>query len=239
MSRILPAQMQPLLHFRIQPMALAPSPLGIPTSQLSSVGVCVVVIWEPVTADCGCQGSSSNIAFTRCTVRAITAILKRCNASAVASVSSEGANASHVLHVSRPTSPRRRSLGLPAVSIEAQSPFCLPPQDDTIVLIHKYFNTTGTLFPFIHKEGFLKEYREARLSNFSKVSRTWLGLLYMVLAMAINAAPDGDVTAAQRIAESDVFYQRARAVCERSVRIGASLENGMIGTSVPRGKLVA
>jgi hypothetical protein len=142
-------------------------------------------------------------------------------------MSSEPAYASHVLHVSRPTSPRRRSLGLPAVSIEAQSPFCLPPQDDTIALIHKYFNTTGELFPFIYKEGFLKEYQDARLSNFSKVSRTWLGLLYMVLAMAINAANDGDVTAAQRRAESDVFYQRARAVCERSVRIGASLENGM------------
>jgi hypothetical protein len=171
-----------------------------------------------VTADCGRQGSSSNIAFTRCTVRAITAILKRSSGSAKASMSSEPAYASHVLHVSRPTSPRRRSLGLPAVSIEAQSPFCLPPQDDTIALIHKYFNTTGELFPFIYKEGFLKEYQDARLSNFSKVSRTWLGLLYMVLAMAINAANDGDVTAAQRRAESDVFYQRARAVCERSVR---------------------
>lgn len=172
-------------------------------------------------------GPSSNIAFTRCTVRAITAVLNRRQRPG-AHATSESNLVRPVPLVSRPPSPATQSIGLPAVTIEAQSPFCVPRQEETSSLIDRYFESTGALFPFIHKETFMQKYHHSRSTNFTSVHRTWLGLLYMVMAMASSTALDNTPDEGQRSTDSDIFYQRARAVCERNVRIGNSLENGEI-----------
>jgi hypothetical protein len=102
----------------------------------------------------------------------------------------------------------------------------VPSSGDTLELINLYFNVTGELFPFIHKQEFLDAYYAAAASDFRTANRTWLGLLYMILAMATSVKSDSHVDILQRSADSDVFYQRARAVCETNVRVALSLENG-------------
>lgn len=149
------------------------------------------------------------------------------NPDAPETAAAETASGRNVLRVSRPSSPRRRTLGLSAASIEASSPFCVPAPSDTLELINRYFKVTGELFPFINQAEFLATYHTAAASNFRSANRTWLGLLYMVLAMATSATSDSQLNATQRGADSNVFYQRARAVCETNVRVALSLENGI------------
>lgn len=62
--------------------------------------------------------------------------------------------------------------------------------------------------------------------NFSRVRRTWLGLLNMVLAMATIAAIPGSASADARIKESDVFYQRGVGLCGSEILRGTTLEVG-------------
>lgn len=62
--------------------------------------------------------------------------------------------------------------------------------------------------------------------NFTKVRRTWLGLLNMVLAMATITATPGGAKADARIAESDVFYQRGLGLCGSEIIRGTTLEVG-------------
>ena len=104
--------------------------------------------------------------------------------------------------------------------------FALPPQTETLALIQRYFSETGLLFPYIYPPAFLETYHQMARENFTKVRRTWLGLLNMVLAMAtITATPDG-AKADARISESDVFYQRGLGLCGSEILRGTTLEVG-------------
>ena len=49
----------------------------------------------------------------------------------------------------------------------------------------------------------------------------------MIIAMSISASDDGEMDARQRRAESMIFFHRAMALCEKQIRLGASLEIGM------------
>jgi hypothetical protein len=103
--------------------------------------------------------------------------------------------------------------------------FALPPPHETSQLIHKYFNDTGLLFPYIYPPSFLETYRCMTEENF-KVRRTWLGLLNMMLAMVkITAAPSKE-PAGLRIAAADVFYKRALSLCSNEMLRGTTLEVG-------------
>jgi hypothetical protein len=63
--------------------------------------------------------------------------------------------------------------------------------------------------------------------NFTKVRRTWLGLLNMVLAMSSMTAVTGGAKADVRIAESDIFYERGLGLCGNEILRGTTLEVGM------------
>lgn len=47
--------------------------------------------------------------------------------------------------------------------------------------ISAFFKNTGILFPFVHEPTFMATYNMFKESNFSKVRRSWLGLLNMVM----------------------------------------------------------
>lgn len=135
---------------------------------------------------------------------------------------------SHVLHVSRPPSagPDRpggvgRPLDPPA------NPFDMPSSDRTLQLVLQYFENTGLLFPYIHRESFLAAYHDVAAANFRTVRRSWLGLLNMILAMSVSTSYLDDLGAQRRMAESGVFFRRAMALCEKQIRFGASLEIGL------------
>jgi hypothetical protein len=62
--------------------------------------------------------------------------------------------------------------------------------------------------------------------NFTKVRRTWLGLLNIVMAIATSLSTEGDMPAEKRIEESDIYYQRANGLCDRESKRNMSLEMG-------------
>lgn len=137
--------------------------------------------------------------------------------------------ASHIPHKPRSTSPTPFHANYPdAVSIEAE-PFILPAQQDTLHLIELYFSTTGILFPYIDKAGFLQTYRQLTSTNIVSVRRPWLGLLNVVLAMAtsVNTGYDDALSAQERTSKSDVYFRRAFMLCDRQLRHGTSVEIGM------------
>ena len=105
--------------------------------------------------------------------------------------------------------------------------YALPPEERTWSLIKEYFQKTGQLLPFIHEESFCATYFEMKRSNFTMARRTWLGLLNIILAMATTLYVESNVSAEERIEESDIYYQRANSLCDRESRRNISLELGM------------
>lgn len=171
-------------------------------------------------------GPSSNIAFTRDIVSATTSALNSTTARSVPDRQANGSMHSHVLHISRPPSPIPGRPGTTLLPDPPVRPFDMPPPERTLELVRQYFSNTNLLFPYIHRESFLATYHEMAASGFTKVRRSWLGLLNLILAMSVSASEHGGLDARQRRAESAVFFRRAMALCEKQIRFGASLEIG-------------
>ncbi|KAK5553975.1 hypothetical protein LTR46_008082 [Exophiala xenobiotica] len=102
--------------------------------------------------------------------------------------------------------------------------YALPPRARIWELIDEYFQKTGQLLPFIHEESFRETYFEMKRTNFTKARRTWLGLLNMILAMGCTLTVDGYATAEERIAESDIYYQRANGLLQYLLLVGQYLQ---------------
>lgn len=103
--------------------------------------------------------------------------------------------------------------------------YALPSEARTWSLIREYFQKTGRLLPYVHEATFCATYFALKTSNFTSARRTWLGLLNIILAMATTLHVDTSVSAERRIAESDVYYQRANALCDdKEARRNMSLE---------------
>lgn len=175
-----------------------------------------------------CSGPSSNIAFTRHLSRAIGRLSYSDQAH-----STPGAHTSlhldgGLMSVSRPPSPSRIQVdgkrGRPRT--QPLNLFALPPEPETVELVQRYFADTGLLFPYIHEETFLDTYEAMKRSNFTKVRRTWLGLLNMVLAFATSTTVSNTINAQQRAEMSDVYYQRALGLCDKHIWRGTSIELG-------------
>ena len=146
-----------------------------------------------------------------------------------------------VMHASRPSSPfghqeMRKSIA-PA-NEQAMDTYALPSEERTCQLISQYFRDTGLLFPYIHEESFWESHEAMRSSNFTRMRRSWLGLLNMVMAMATSTAINVEVSAEKRAQESNVYYQRAMAICEKQVMRGTSLEIGQYCHYFVRGEVL-
>ncbi len=164
-------------------------------------------------------GESSNVAFTRYLLKAISAVWRVRRPETPAGA--EDRNAAKSRRAERgvqasSTIERRQSLNLSATE--------LPPPAEMESLIDFYFNGTGLLFPFIHEATFRSTYQELQVSGFSKVRRTWLGLLNMMMAMG-SFYDLGDTTSAKDSFErSHTFYSRAVAVCDGLSKRSPNLE---------------
>lgn len=58
------------------------------------------------------------------------------------------------------------------------------------------------------------------------IQRTWFGLLNAIFAIAITTDVGSDLAVSQRLARSEIFHQRAVALCEKHVLRGTSIEMG-------------
>lgn len=102
----------------------------------------------------------------------------------------------------------------------------LPSDEQSWDLLNIYFSKTGQLLPFIHEPSFRETYLQMKSNNFNNVRRTWLGLLNIIFAIAMSLSNNGDIPAQQRIERSDIFFQRANALCDQDSRRNTSLEMG-------------
>lgn len=172
-------------------------------------------------------GPSSNIAF----LRHISLGMARIGnwREAFPSSSNQAREVSGGMSVSRPhqaaddeAAERRQYRARAGVNI-----YALPSEARTWSLIREYFQKTGQLLPFIHEEWFCATYFEMKRNHFTMARRTWLGLLNIIMAMAATLFVESNVSAEERIEESDVYYQRANGLCDKESRRNISVELGL------------
>ncbi|KAF3405249.1 hypothetical protein DPV78_002585 [Talaromyces pinophilus] len=123
-------------------------------------------------------------------------------------------------NVSRPPSPVANGSGR-SIKQKQMDLFALPPPQETLKLVQKYFSDTGLLFPYIYPPTFLETLQYALEDNLRKIRRTWLGLLNMMLAMVKLT---DEKPAETRIAEANMFYQRALGLCGNEMLRGTTTE---------------
>jgi hypothetical protein len=174
------------------------------------------------------QGPSSNISFIR-QISQATDRLSQLHHSHVSLRTQESLQLNGgLLRVSRPSAASKRSDIVGGSRgqgrMQKLNPFALPPEGETLELVQRYFSNTGLLIPYLHEDTFLETYKAMKKTNFTKVRKTWLALLNMVLAFAISTTVSSNMSAGQRADMSDVYYQRAAGLCEKQLWRGASLE---------------
>ena len=169
-------------------------------------------------------GPSSNIAFTRHISRTIARVS---NISSIpppeGSLQLDDGLPGVSQHLSPDGSSSRSKQVVRDGSVNIDT---LPPRDEAIQLIRKYFSNTGLLFPYLHEETFLETFAEMGRNDFSKIRRTWLGLLNIVLAIATITTVDSGSIAEKRAKQSDIYYQRALGLCGKQFMPIGNLEVG-------------
>lgn len=132
-----------------------------------------------------------------------------------------------MVQVSRPQSPNsRHSETLSSSTLHMKLPQ-LPPTVEIERLVENFFSNTGLLFPYIHHTEFLKTLRQAKRTDFKTVRRSWLSLLYMILAMATSAEALPTTDVAGRFGRAENFYSQSKTLCLDLVMNGASVETGI------------
>ncbi|RLL96753.1 hypothetical protein CFD26_105631 [Aspergillus turcosus] len=176
--------------------------------------------------ECGFFGPSSNIAFMRYISRAMAKAKPDNNSFSAISPPVQRPGGMVSVTRSRAPSISQAGAGKDAAAAMHVNIYALPSEDRAENLIEQYFQKTGQLLPFIHEESFRETYLRMRRDGFSKISRTWLGLLNIVLAISASLSAKDDISSQDRIRESDIYYQRANGLCDRDSKRYASLEMG-------------
>ena len=144
-----------------------------------------------------------------------------------------------VISISRPASPAARNQALRQIANSVDpvnvNIYALPSETVTRSLIARYFGDTGLLFPYLDEQAFMDNYNEIKANNFTKIRRSWLGLLNMIMAMATSTTINSSLSAEQRAQDSDVYYQRGAGLCEKQIMRGTSLE---VGKFYPTSELI-
>lgn len=128
------------------------------------------------------------------------------------------------MNVSRPSTPALQAqTNTVDPTGDHQDIYSLPPEAEILQLVKKYFHGLGTLYPYIYEESFMVTYSLMAKNNFSKVRRTWLALLNMVLAVAsLGSVPDPGGTAN----DAAIFHRRALSLCRNDLTRGTTIEIG-------------
>lgn len=104
--------------------------------------------------------------------------------------------------------------------------FALPPRDKLRRLVDRYFQWTSLIYPYVHRQTFMDVLAEVEQNNFSRVRRTWMGMLNMILALTTNITTRNDDVGRDRTAECALYYRRALTLCDTDILRGTSLELG-------------
>ncbi|KAK6434515.1 hypothetical protein LTR95_009301 [Oleoguttula sp. CCFEE 5521] len=163
-------------------------------------------------------GESSNVGFSRSLLRAISVTWTVDELERLAATGGEQPVES------RDMNPSQGILPIEPFDSPGFIASILPKTEVMEDLLDIYFATTGSLFPFIHEPTFRETFSEFKKSGFTKVCRTWLGLLNMTFAMASNFNIGNLISTKERHKRSQIYYARAEALCSAPFRRSISLE---------------
>lgn len=121
--------------------------------------------------------------------------------------------------------------------------FAIPSEGVSRKLLSWYFGNPNYMYPYIHESSFMKTFEGAQKNKFKGVRRIWLALLNMIFALAMVHARQPTMTGEDqngpetgRIAESEVYYQRASALFNENMvgNMGTSIEVGTLASAPVR-----
>ncbi|KAK5045067.1 hypothetical protein LTR84_010215 [Exophiala bonariae] len=169
-------------------------------------------------------GESSNLHFTRVLLRATTAFHQFPSSSSTQMTVDKDSILveSNMERLSQfQTSPPAAVSNLPESELTA-----LPSEEEMERLIDIYFDTVGMVFPIIHQETMRNTYAEFKANGFTRVRRTWLGTLNMMFAFASKfvQAESKQPSGKARVDNSEMFYDRAKGLCDGITRTVISIE---------------
>lgn len=167
-------------------------------------------------------GESSNLSFTRLLLRA-TAAVSQSSSSVHTAIEKD----SILVQSSMARLSRIHPSPLNVSSDSSDSTLtALPTTEAMENMLDIYFKTAGVVFPFIHETTMRTQYTEFKANGFSRARRTWLGTLNMMFAMASKFdLNDHDCASSKdRYDRSDVFYNRAKRLCDEFSKRVISLE---------------
>lgn len=102
-------------------------------------------------------------------------------------------------------------------------PYTLPPQEEAELRFRMYFSTINLMIPCIHEESFRGIWARARVEGCRAVSRPWLGVINIVLALATNASAPTSPSA-ERATQADLHFQRAMELAKPDILGHPSVE---------------
>ena len=156
----------------------------------------------------GYFGPSSNVMFLRCLLDAM-----------FSNVSQE-----HFEPESGPVSPKDGMSGY-----EQEDPvnlYSFPSNDRALQLMDGYFNNIHPLCPYLNEVEVRESSRLAFIQGFKQTGRTWLALMNMIFAMALQTANCGlsMYSLSGRLRESNRYFKRANALFSIDILAANSLE---------------
>jgi hypothetical protein len=166
-------------------------------------------------------GGSSNINFTRLLLKGVNHIRSTSARREIAVGDKQhDLNENNMAKASRSfANPVAESPGVVSGAMTS-----LPSAEEMDSLLNRYFNTAGTVFPFIDEHYFRKNLAECKANGWTRVRRTWLGTLNMLFAMASSFDRDNMPSARRRQEKSNIFFKRATELCGELSKQVISLE---------------
>jgi hypothetical protein len=180
----------------ITPQSYATVEDGVETTNAADADRAVVLAAEP---NKGFFGPTSNIALVRQVAKAVSE-------RALPSPTLIPADTATTTLLARAPNPAR--------PIDAYE---VPPFHVLHSRIEHYFRWTAVLYPFIHRDSFMSNLEGLRESA-RKVSRPFLGIVNMMLALAHN------IPVSENIEEGELYYHRAQLLCDQNTLDNVSLE---------------
>ncbi|PWW79720.1 hypothetical protein C7212DRAFT_288967 [Tuber magnatum] len=175
--------------------------------------------------DYGYFGPSSNIAFIGHVTRALATSVSVTTTLTKEFRGTDSTQESSSRFISPHNSPAPSTGGELDIRAGNVNIYVLPPQKRVLHYVTLYFQNTNILFPYLHQPSFLETYEEALRDGFSKVRRTWLALLNLVMAMGSRASTETDISAEEKYKTAEVFYQRGFGLCDGHFLRLASLDS--------------
>lgn len=128
--------------------------------------------------------------------------------------------------LSVPASPRPSTRVNSTTGSRPVDIYALPPRNHGLRLLELFFTDSGMLFPYIHQEGLLASYQATFMQRPLSISSTLICLLNAIFAMATYHSLRDDLDHRDTLAQSDVFYSRAKLLVSKFDLERANIQTG-------------